>query len=145
MEPADRNREGIGARVLRKEDDRFLRGGGCYVGDIALPGLREVAFLRSPLAHARIRSIRKPPGAEASVFVRDDLDIAPVQAKLSLPGFNPSDYPPLAHGKVRFVGEALAMGVAATRAEAEDLVGRIELDLEALPVVADALAGRDAP
>ena len=63
MEPADRNREGIGARVLRKEDDRFLRGGGCYVGDIALPGLREVAFLRSPLAHARIRSIRKPPGA----------------------------------------------------------------------------------
>ena len=145
MEPADRNREGIGARVLRKEDDRFLRGGGCYVGDIALPGLREVAFLRSPLAHARIRSIRKPPGAEASVFVRDDLDIAPVQAKLALPGFKPSDHPPLAHGKVRFVGEAVAMGIAATRAEAEDLLALVELDLEELPAVVDVIEARDAP
>jgi carbon-monoxide dehydrogenase large subunit len=145
MEPADRNREGIGARVLRKEDDRFLRGGGCYVGDIALPGLREVAFLRSPLAHARIRSVRKPPGAEASVFVRDDLDIAPVQAKLALPGFKPSDHPPLAHGKVRFVGEAVAMGIAATRAEAEDLLALVELDLEELPAVVDVIEARDAP
>ncbi len=145
MEPADRNREGIGARVLRKEDDRFLRGGGCYVGDIALPGLREVAFLRSPLAHARIRSIRKPPGAEASVFVRDDLDIAPVQAKLALPGFKPSDHPPLAHSKVRFVGEAIAMGIAATRAEAEDLLALVELDLEELPAVVDVIEARDAP
>jgi aerobic carbon-monoxide dehydrogenase large subunit len=145
MEPADRNREGIGARVLRKEDDRFLRGGGCYVGDIALPGLREVAFLRSPLAHARIRSIRKPPGAEASVFVRDDLDIAPVQAKLALPGFKPSDHPPLAHCKVRFVGEAIAMGIAATRAEAEDLIALVELDLEELPAVVDVIEARDAP
>ena len=145
MEPADRNREGIGARVLRKEDDRFLRGGGCYVGDIALPGLREVAFLRSPLAHARIRSIRKPPGAEASVFVRDDLDIAPVQAKLALPGFKPSDHPPLAHCKVRFVGEAIAMGIAGTRAEAEDLIALVELDLEELPAVVDVIEARDAP
>ncbi len=145
MEPADRNREGIGARVLRKEDDRFLRGGGCYVGDIALPGLREVAFLRSPLAHARIRSVRKPPGAEASVFVRDDLDIAPVQAKLALPGFKPSDHPPLAHCKVRFVGEAIAMGIAATRAEAEDLLALVELDLEELPAVVDVIEARDAP
>jgi carbon-monoxide dehydrogenase large subunit len=145
MEPADRNREGIGARVLRKEDDRFLRGGGCYVGDIALPGLREVAFLRSPLAHARIRSVRKPPGAEASVFVRDDLDIAPVQAKLALPGFKPSDHPPLAHGKVLFVGEAVAMGIAATRAEAEDLLALVELDLEELPAVVDVIEARDAP
>jgi aerobic carbon-monoxide dehydrogenase large subunit len=145
MEPADRNHEGIGARVLRKEDDRFLRGGGCYVGDIALPGLREVAFLRSPLAHARIRSIRKPPGAEASVFVRDELDIAPVQAKLALPGFKPSDHPPLAHCKVRFVGEAIAMGIAATRAEAEDLLALVELDLEELPAVVDVIEARDAP
>src|SRR5262249_26260074 len=114
-EMSERSGQGIGASVLRKEDDRFLRGGGCYVGDIELPGLREVAFLRSPLAHARIRSIRKPHGEEASVFVHEDLDIRPVRAKLGLPGFNPSAYPPLAHGKVRFVGEALAMGVAATR------------------------------
>src|SRR5262245_9678977 len=121
MGATDRKGQGIGASVLRKEDDRFLRGGGCYVGDMELPGLLEVAFLRSPLAHARIRAVRKPRGAEASVFVRDDLDIRPIQAKLGLPGFKPSDYPPLAHEKVRFVGEAVAMCVAATRAEAEDL------------------------
>jgi carbon-monoxide dehydrogenase large subunit len=145
MDAAHRKGQGIGARVLRKEDDRFLRGGGCYVDDIELPGLREVAFLRSPLAHARIRSIRKPPDSETSVFVHDDLDIQPVRAKLGLPGFKPSDYPPLAQDKVRFVGEAVAMCVAATRAEAEDLVGRIELDLDALPAVVDAVAAREAP
>ena len=49
--------QGIGARLLRKEDDRYMRGRGQYVGDIRLPGMLEVAFLRSPLAHARIRSI----------------------------------------------------------------------------------------
>ena len=87
MGAADRKGQGVGASVLRKEDDRFLRGRGCYVGDIELPGLREVAFLRSPLAHARILAIRKPSGAEASVFVRADLDIRSVQAKLGLPGF----------------------------------------------------------
>jgi carbon-monoxide dehydrogenase large subunit len=145
MGAADRKGQGVGASVLRKEDDRFLRGRGCYVGDIELPGLREVAFLRSPLAHARILAIRKPSGAEASVFVRADLDIRSVQAKLGLPGFKSSDYPPLAQDKVRFVGEAVAMCVAATRAEAEDLLGRIELDLDELPAVVDAVAARDAP
>ena len=141
----DRNGQGIGASVLRKEDVRFLRGSGCYVDDIELPSLQEVAFLRSPLAHARILSIRKPPGAEPLVFVAEDLDIRAVQAKLGLPGFKSSEYPPLARGKVRFVGEAVAMCVAATRAEGEDLAGRIELDLEPLPAVVDAIAGRDAP
>ena len=53
--------QGIGARLLRKEDDRYMRGRGQYVGDIKLPGMLEVAFLRSPLAHARIRGIRIPP------------------------------------------------------------------------------------
>src|SRR6476646_9072791 len=141
----ERNGQGIGASVLRKEDIRFLRGTGCYVDDIELPGLQEVAFLRSPLAHARILSIRKPPGAEPRVFVAEDLDIRAVQAKLGLPGFKSSEYPPIARGKVRFVGEAVAMCVAATRAEGEDLAGRIELDLAPLPAIVDAIAGRDAP
>ena len=145
MVDPERKGQGIGASVLRKEDARFLRGIGCYVDDIELPGLQEVAFLRSPLAHARILAIRKPQGAEPRVFVAEDLDIRAVQAKLGLPGFKSSEYPPLARGKVRFVGEAVAMCVAATRAEGEDLAGRIELDLEPLPAVVDAIAGRDAP
>jgi aerobic carbon-monoxide dehydrogenase large subunit len=145
MVDPERKGQGIGASVLRKEDARFLRGIGCYVDDIELPGLQEVTFLRSPLAHARILSIRKPQGAEPLVFVAEDLDIRAVQAKLGLPGFKSSEYPALARGKVRFVGEAVAMCVAATRAEGEDLAGRIELDLEPLPAVVDAIAGRDAP
>jgi carbon-monoxide dehydrogenase large subunit len=146
MNNALKQGEGIGASVLRKEDARLLRGRGCYVGDIAMPGLREVAFLRSPLAHANIRSVQKPAGFESSVFIRDDLaEVRSVQANLRLPGFKPSDYPPLAEGKVRFVGEAIAMCIATTRARAEDLAERIELDLEALPAVVDAVSARDAP
>ncbi len=145
MGGVDRKGQGIGASVLRKEDARLLRGLGCYVGDIALPGMQEVAFLRSPVAHARIRSVCKPPGSEASVFARADLDVRSVQAKLGLPGFKSSDYPPLAQGKVRFVGEAVAMCVAATRAQAEDLAERVKLDLDELPAVVDAIAARDAP
>jgi aerobic carbon-monoxide dehydrogenase large subunit len=141
-----RDGHGIGASVLRKEDARFLRGRGQYVADIALPGVSEIAFLRSPVAHARIRAIRKPAGAEASVFTREDLaSVRSVQAKLGIPGFKASDYPPLAHEKVRFVGEAVAMCVADTRAEAEDIAETVELDLEVLPAVVDAVMARDAP
>ena len=65
--------QGIGARVLRKEDSRHLHGRGQYVSDMMLPGQREVAFLRSPVAHGRIRGITKPSGPEGRVFVREDL------------------------------------------------------------------------
>jgi aerobic carbon-monoxide dehydrogenase large subunit len=109
--------QGIGARVKRKEDARHLRGRGSFVADMMLPGQREVAFLRSPIAHGRIVSIGKPPGCESSVFVRDDLaDIADIVAANTVPGYRNSKCPPLAHGKVRFVGEAVAMCVAPTRA-----------------------------
>lgn len=53
---------GVGERLLRKEDERFLHGRGQYVSDIALPGMLHAAFLRSPHAHARIRAVRKPRG-----------------------------------------------------------------------------------
>ena len=60
--------QGIGARVPRKEDSRHLHGKGQYVSDMVLPGQREVAFLRSPLAHGRIRGIKKPAGSEGKDF-----------------------------------------------------------------------------
>ena len=113
---------GIGARLRRKEDARFLAGKGNYVSDIAMPGLMDVAFLRSPVAHGRIRAIRVPQGAEGSVFRAEDLaGVKPMQANSGIPGFKPSDYPPLATGKVRFVGEPVAMCLAGSRAAAEDL------------------------
>lgn len=135
--------QGIGARLLRKEDDRYMRGRGQYVGDIRLPGMLEVAFLRSPLAHARIKSIHIPPALRDRIFISDDLaGVAPIRADTALPGFKSSVQPVLATGKVRYVGELVAMCVAPTRAEAEDLAAEIELDLEELPAVHDMLAAR---
>jgi len=135
--------QGIGARLLRKEDDRYMRGRGQYVGDIKLPGMLDVAFLRSPLAHARIEAVRIPPAIRDRVFIADDLaGVAPIRADTTLPGFKSSVQPILATGKVRYVGELVALCVAATRAEAEDLAAEIELDLDPLPVASDMLAAR---
>jgi aerobic carbon-monoxide dehydrogenase large subunit len=135
--------QGIGARLLRKEDDRFMRGRGQYVGDIRLAGMLDVAFLRSPLAHARIKGIRIPAGIRDRVFTAEDLaGVAPIRADTTLPGFKSSVQPVLATGKVRHVGELVAMCVAPTRAEAEDLAAEIEVDFEPLPAVTDMLAAR---
>jgi carbon-monoxide dehydrogenase large subunit len=138
-------KDGIGARLLRKEDDRFLRGRGQYVGDVRLPGMQEVAFLRSPLAHARIKDVRVPPAIRELVFIAEDLvSVAPIRADTALPGFKSSQQPVLATGKVRYVGELVAMCVANTRAEAEDMAAEIELELEPLPALTDMLAARRA-
>ena len=135
--------QGIGARLLRKEDDRYMRGRGQYVGDVRLPGMQEVAFLRSPLAHARIKAIRIPEAIRDRVFIAEDLDgVASIRADTALPGFKSSVQPILATGKVRYVGELVAMCVAPTRAEAEDLAAEIDVDFEPLPAVHDMLAAR---
>jgi carbon-monoxide dehydrogenase large subunit len=134
---------GIGARLRRKEDARFLAGKGNYVSDIAMPGLMDVAFLRSPAAHARIRAVRAPAGSEALVFRAEDLTgVKPMTALSGIPGFKPSDYPVLATGKVRFVGEAIAACLGRNRAHAEDLAQAVELELDELPAIVDMLAAK---
>jgi carbon-monoxide dehydrogenase large subunit len=136
---------GIGARVKRKEDERHLHGRGRFVSDILLPNLHEVAFLRSPLAHARISGIAIPDDIRSRVYTADSLEgVTPIRAVAALPGFKASDYPPLATGKVRFVGECVAMCLARSRAEAEDIAERVRLDLEELPAVVDEFAAMDA-
>jgi carbon-monoxide dehydrogenase large subunit len=96
--------EGIGRSDPRLEDDRYLRGKGEFIADIRLAGMRDLAFVRSPVAHARIRAIRKPRGAEAAVFVAQDLiGVQPIVAVSGLPGFKPPAQPVLATGKVRVV------------------------------------------
>ena len=140
--------QGVGVSVPRKEDERFLRGQGQYVGDIRLDGMMEVAFVRSPVAHARIRAIHVPPALRDRIYTMDDLDgVRPIVAVSALPGYKPSQQWPLARGKVRQVGELVAMCIAPSRAEAEDLAAEVELDLEELPAVVDMLDGRkaDAP
>jgi aerobic carbon-monoxide dehydrogenase large subunit len=145
--PADSapgTQQGVGARMLRKEDDRFMRGRGQYVADIRLAGLQDVAFVRSPLAHARIKAIHVPERYRDVVFTAADLDgIKPIRAVSGLPGFKISEQPILATGKVRHVGELVAMCVAPTRAEAEDIAASVTLDLEELPAVHDMLAARE--
>jgi carbon-monoxide dehydrogenase large subunit len=137
-------RAGVGASVPRKEDDRYLRGRGEFIADIRLPGMKEVFFLRSPVAHARIRSIHKPSGAEAAVFTAADLvGVRPIVANSRLPGFKPSEQPLLAAEKVRYVGEPIVACVAASRAAAEDLAAEVEVDFEELPAISDMLKARE--
>lgn len=131
---------GVGAAMERMEDDRYLLGRGCFVADIRLAGMLDIAFVRSPSAHALIRGITKPAG----VFTADDLDgVAGIRADSALPGFRSSVQPVLATGKVRHVGEPIAACLAPTRALAEDLAEQVQVDLEDLPAVADMLTARD--
>lgn len=133
--------QGIGARLPRKEDARHLMGEGRFVADISMPGLSEVAFLRSPVAHARIGSVDIPTALSGRVFTRAMMaDAQDIEADSTLPSYQASAQPPLASGKVRFVGEPVVMAFAASRAEAEDLLEEVDVDYQALPVCADVEA-----
>jgi aerobic carbon-monoxide dehydrogenase large subunit len=134
---------GIGARMLRKEDDRYMRGRGQFVGDFKIHGMQEVAFLRSPIAHGLIKEIQIPKGVRENVVISSDLtSVLGIKADTALPGFKSSVQPILASGKVRHVGELVAMCIAPTRAEAEDIAELITLEIEELPAVTEMLAGR---
>src|SRR4029077_12377583 len=103
---------GIGAAVLRKEDDRFLRGRGQYVADFRLAGTREVAFVRSPVAHARLRAIHIPEDVHHVVFTAKDLaGLKPIISSPPLKGFKHSAQPILATDKRRDVGELVETGL----------------------------------
>ncbi|OYW32220.1 MAG: hypothetical protein B7Z41_09050, partial [Rhizobiales bacterium 12-66-7] len=85
-------KQGVGARLPRKEDDRFLRGRGQFVADIRLPGLKDVAFVRSPLAHARIHGVHIPDACRGRAFNATDLAaVKPIRAVTTLPGFKVSE------------------------------------------------------
>jgi len=135
--------QGVGARVQRKEDERLLRGRGEYVGDLRMAGMKDVAFVRSPLAHAKVRGVHVADELKGRVFCAADIrDVKPIVAVSALPGFKVSEQPVLAYEKVRQVGDLLAFCVADTRAQAEDLADQVELDLEELPAVHDMLKAR---
>jgi aerobic carbon-monoxide dehydrogenase large subunit len=134
---------GVGAAVARKEDERFLRGRGQYVGDFRLAGVRDVAFVRSPLAHASIRDIHILTEHKGVVFTARDLTgVNLIRAATTLRGFKHSSEPILATGKVRYVGEIVAMCLGGSRAEAEDVAAQVTIDYDELPAVSDMLAAR---
>ena len=134
---------GIGASVARKEDERFLRGRGQYVGDFRIAGTREVAFVRSSVAHAHLRSIAIPEKHRGMVVTADDLTNArPIRTTPLVSGLKHSREPILAAGKVRFVGEIVAACVGRSRAEAEDIATSVQLEFEELSAVVDMLEAR---
>ncbi len=94
--------------------------------------------MRSPVAHARLLSITKPQRLAASVIVREDMPGAKdIVADSAFPSYQPSAQPPLASGKVRFVGEPVAMAFAPTRAEAEDIAEQVLLELDELTALTE--------
>jgi carbon-monoxide dehydrogenase large subunit len=161
------NGSGIGQPVRRREDLRLVRGNGRYTADENLPGQVYAVMVRSPHAHARIRSIatdeaKAAPGVLAVLtgadFAADGLKPIPhkpwsphqKEAQLHLKGDEPpfeAPHYPLPTDKARFVGEAVAMVVAETIHAAKDGAERIAIDYDVLPAVVETVpaARQDAP
>jgi carbon-monoxide dehydrogenase large subunit len=138
--PLLRNAAQVGQPLPRLEDERHLAGQGRFVADVQLSGTKEVAFLRSPVAHATFLPIAVPEGVPAAaVWTAERLAelVRPIRAVLDRPAFRPSDQPVMAAGTVRHVGEIMAAVVAETRAVAEDLAETLQPDFSPLPVVSD--------
>src|SRR5215472_60801 len=114
----------IGQSVSRFEDPRLLRGGGRYVGDIVLPGMTFGYVLRSPHAHARIRSIdtSRAKAAPGGLKRRDGTSFRP-------------PYPALVKDRVRFAGDYVAFVVAESLLQAHDAAELVAVDYEPLPTV----------
>ncbi|HVT56924.1 MAG TPA: xanthine dehydrogenase family protein molybdopterin-binding subunit [Thermoanaerobaculia bacterium] len=148
--------EGLGAAVLRREDRRFLLGKGRYTDDLQLPGQSWAVFVRSPHAHAAIRSIDAAralaaPGVLAVLtgeqVAADGLGTIPCGWQIkNKDGSNMVEppHPALAHGKVRHAGDPVAMVIAETRAQAKDAAELVAVDYEPLPAVAQLAAATAA-
>ncbi len=143
------NTSGIGAPVRRKEDQRFITGKGQYVDDINRPGQAHAYFLRSPHAHATIKKIdtskaAKMPGVVA-IFTGDDIAADKVGGLICGWMIHSKDgspmkagpHPALAQGKVRYVGDHVAVVIADTLAQAKDAAEAINVDYGVLPANAE--------
>jgi carbon-monoxide dehydrogenase large subunit len=137
----------IGQPLPRKEDDRLLSGRGAFTDDLTVPGVVHAVVVRSPHAHARIRSIHtRVPGVIAVLTGKDALadglrpipfrPISPNPHEVPLKGDFPP-FPVLAADEVRFPGEAVAIVVAETRTLARDAADAIEVDYEPLALATD--------
>ena len=149
----------IGQSYPRREDRRLLVGNGQYIGDIVLPRMLHVAFVRSPLAHARVRSVdlshvRTAPGVALAISAADlNRELPPIaDHRIPMPSkwrmavqhkiVNPRQ--PMLAEKVRYVGEPIAVVVAESRYAAEDAAELASLDLDPLPAVVDVRAALEA-
>ena len=139
----------IGASVRRKEDYRFLTGSGQYTDDISAANHVHAYFLRSPHAHATIRSVdiakaKTMPGVVAVFTAADLAGVNGLPCGWLITGtdgkpMNEPPHPVLAQGKVRYVGDAVALVVAESTNEAKDAAEAIDVDYEALPAVVNCV------
>src|SRR5262252_7276230 len=141
---------GIGQPVTRKEDVRFLTGRGRYVADIDLVRQAHAVLVFSPHAHARIRAVDKAaaermPGVFAVLTGEDwaadglgTLDPEVMAEDFGGPAGFRTKRPPLARGRVRYIGERVAVVIAATEPEARDAAELISVDYEVLSAVVRA-------
>ena len=152
----DMSNSPIGKSILRREDEKFLTGNGQYTDDITMPGQSFGVFLRSPYAHAIIKSInldaaRKAPGVIA-IYTGADLADAKVGGlpcgwlihNIDGKPMNEPPHPVLAQGKVRHVGDQVALIVAETVAQGKDATEMIDVDYDVLTAVTDG-SKADAP
>lgn len=138
----------FGAPVRRNEDRKLLTGQALFIDDVELPGMLHAAFLRSQVAHARIKSVDvsralKRPGVVAA-YTAHDLGAYWQPGPLLVPPppisgivFNQRSQVPLAKDKIRHVGEPIVVVIAESRYVAEDALDDIDVDLEPLPAVVD--------
>ncbi len=136
----------FGVPQLRSEDPRFLRGEGRYLENLEIPGALRATFVRSIMAHARIQEVdvsaaRAMPGVVA-VYTADDLGIAPMLPSGNVEGASGElegtfDRHVLAHDRVRYVGEAIAVVVAETLAQGQDAAEAVRVEYEPLDVAVD--------
>lgn len=138
----------IGQPVKRFEDAPLVTGQGRFLDDVTLPDMLHAAVLRSPYAHARIRSLdvsaaRDLPGvvavltAEDTAGILEDIPSRPMAGERIVEHMNPPTHPVLAKDKVCYAGQAVAMVAAQTRYLAEEALELIAVDYEVLPPVMD--------
>jgi carbon-monoxide dehydrogenase large subunit len=137
----------FGSPVKRREDPRLITGQAQFTDDVVLPGMAHMAVVRSPYGHARIKAIRTKKAAAVEgvlgVFTGKDMKEAgfgPIPCAWVVPNSDSKTppYPPIAIDVVRYVGNAVAIVVAADRYAANDGAEAVEVDYEPLPVVVDA-------
>jgi carbon-monoxide dehydrogenase large subunit len=139
-----RSAELIGKPVLRREDDRLLRGFGCFIDDVPEPsGTLHLAFVLSRHAHARILAIDTSAASAAKgvIAIHKGSDfsetIKPIKPDPDQPGYQAVTRPMMAIDRVRFVGEIVAVVVATDRYLAEDAAGLVDVSYEPLASVCD--------
>jgi carbon-monoxide dehydrogenase large subunit len=131
----------IGAAVERIEDQRFLTGTGCYIGDLNKPGQWHAVVLRSPIGHGQITKLDvsaalKVPGVKAVLTANDLPNPVPtIPFRRPIPSIVPFAQPVMAKDRVRYVGEPVAMVLAESQEIAEDALAFIELEIEQLLAV----------